>query len=179
MSTVVEDLDSLLQVRGADEHEHAGGTLFVHLHRVTNRLRRLGASDHLVHAGLAHAAYGTDGFAANLFDWRTEREVLAAVIGHEAERLVYRYGACDRAISWPTLEELHTVRDRFTGGSEALIGDELRDFADLCVVNELDVLEHAPDLEPHLRPYLRDLVRRWKGILSPAVYEDARQTLTA
>jgi hypothetical protein len=80
MSTF-EDLGSLLLVRGADELDHAGGTLYVHLHRVAKRLTTLGASDRLVIEGLAHAAYGTDGFQAHLFDWRTERPVLEAVIG--------------------------------------------------------------------------------------------------
>jgi hypothetical protein len=178
MSTV-EDLDGLLQVRGADDLDHAGGSLFVHLHRVAGRLSRLGASEPLVHAALAHAAYGTDGFDASLLDWQTERGVLESVIGPQAEQLVYRYGACDRGASWPGLAEHHTITDRFTGGTDELIGDELRDFVDLCVVNELDVLDNAPDLEPNLHDYLGDLVPRWKEILSPAVFEDARQTLAA
>ena len=75
MSTF-QDLSSLLLVRGADEIEHAGGSLYVHLHRVAKRLTTLGASDTLVLAGLAHAAYGTDGFPTHLFDWQMERPVL-------------------------------------------------------------------------------------------------------
>ena len=46
MSTF-EDLGSLLLVRGADEIGHAGGSLYVHLHRVAKRLGSLGASDTL------------------------------------------------------------------------------------------------------------------------------------
>ncbi|HEU4947782.1 MAG TPA: hypothetical protein VFT31_11565 [Kribbella sp.] len=176
MSTF-EDLGSLLLVRGADELDHAGGTLYVHLHRVAKRLGSLGASERLVTVGLAHAAYGTDGFPTHLFDRETERPVLEAVIGPEAEAQVYRYCACDRQATWRDLAEHHTVTDRFAGTTEELDLDELRDFADLTIVNELDVLDHAPEQEPTLKPYLQELVPRWKSLLSPAVLEDARRLL--
>ncbi len=176
MSTF-QDLSSLLLVRGADEIEHAGGSLYVHLHRVAKRLTSLGASDTLVLAGLAHAAYGTDGFPTHLFDWQVERPVLESVIGPEAELLVYRYGACDRETSWRDLAEHRTVTDRFTGTSEELGGDELREFVDLTIVNELDVLDHAPELDSKLRPFLQEQIPRWQSLTSPAVLSDAQRIL--
>jgi hypothetical protein len=176
MSTF-EDLGSLLLVRGADELDHAGGSLYVHLHRVAKRLTTLGASDRLVIAGLAHAAYGTDGFQAHLFDWHTERPVLEAVIGPEVEQQVYRYGSCDRESTWRDLAEHHTVTDRFTGTSEEVGTEDLRDFVDLTIVNELDVLDHAPHLEPKLKLYLQDLVPRWQSLASPPVLAEAHRVL--
>jgi hypothetical protein len=176
MSTF-EDLGSLLMVRGADEIDHAGGSLYVHLHRVAKRLRSLGASETLVLAGLAHAAYGTDGFPTHLFDHETERPVLAAVIGAEAEAIVYRYGACDRETTWRDLAEHRTVTDRFTGTSEELGTEALRDFVDLTVVNELDVLEHDPERAEKLRPFLAELLPRWQSLASPAVLADAQHAL--
>jgi hypothetical protein len=176
MSTF-QDLGSMLLVRGADELDHAGGTLYVHLHRVAKRLTSLGASDTLALAGLAHAAYGTDGFPTHLFDWQTERPVLEAVIGPAAELLVYRYGSCDRESSWRDLAEHRTVTDRFTGTAEELSSEELRDFVDLTIVNELDVLDHAPELESKLRPYLQEQIPRWQSLASPAVLSDAQRTL--
>lgn len=172
-----QDMGSLLLVRGADELEHAGGSLYVHLHRVAKRLTTLGASDTLVLAGLAHAAYGTDGFPTHLFDWQQERPVLEAVIGPEAELIVYRYGSCERETTWRDLAEHHTVTDRFTGTSEELSGADLRDFVDLTIVNELDVLEHAPALAPKLRPFLHDQIPRWQSLASPAVLADANRLL--
>ncbi|TCO26336.1 hypothetical protein EV652_107227 [Kribbella steppae] len=172
-----QDMGSLLLVRGADELEHAGGSLYVHLHRVAKRLTTLGASDTVVLAGLAHAAYGTDGFPTHLFDWQQERPVLEAVIGPEAELLVYRYGSCERETTWRDLAEHHTVTDRFTGTSEELSGADLRDFVDLTIVNELDVLDHAPALTPKLRPFLQDQVPRWQSLASPAVLADANRAL--
>jgi hypothetical protein len=172
-----QDMGSLLLVRGADELEHAGGSLYVHLHRVAKRLTTLGASDTVVLAGLAHAAYGTDGFPTHLFDWQTERPVLEAVIGPEAELIVYRYGACERETTWRDLAEHHTVTDRFTGTSEELSVAELRDFIDLTIVNELDVLDHAPALAPKLRPFLQDQIPRWQSLASPTVLTDATRAL--
>lgn len=176
MSTF-KDLGSLLLVRGADEVEHAGGSLYVHLYRVAKRLADLGASDELVLVGLAHAAYGTDGFPTPLFDWQTERSVLEAVVGPAAETQIYRYCACDREPTWQDLAEHHTIANRFTGTSEELDGDDLRDFVDLCIANELDVLDHAPRLEPTLRPYLRELIPRWQPLASPAVAAEAERLL--
>jgi hypothetical protein len=172
-----QDMGSLLLVRGADELEHAGGSLYVHLHRVAKRLTTLGASDTVVLAGLAHAAYGTDGFPTHLFDWQTERPVLEAVIGPEAELIVYRYGSCERETTWRDLAEHHTVTDRFTGTSEELSGADLRDFVDLTIVNELDVLDHAPALAPKLRPFLQDQIPRWQSLASPTVLTEATRTL--
>jgi hypothetical protein len=176
MSTF-EDLGSLLMVRGADELDHAGGSLYVHLHRVAKRLSTLGASDTLVLAGLAHAAYGTDGFPTHLFDWQTERPVLESVIGPEAELIVYRYGSCERETTWRDLAEHHTVTDRFTGTSEELSTADLRDLVDLTIVNELDVLDHAPALAPKLRPFLQEQIPRWQSLASPAVLAESQRIL--
>jgi hypothetical protein len=172
-----QDMGSLLLVRGADELDHAGCTLYVHLHRVAKRLTTLGASDTLVLAGLAHAAYGTDGFPTHLFDWQQERPVLEAVIGTEAELIVYRYGSCERETTWRDLAEHHTVTDRFTGTSEELSAADLREFVDLTIVNELDVLDHAPALAPKLRPFLQDQIPRWQSLASPAVLTEATRAL--
>jgi hypothetical protein len=176
MSTF-EDLGSLLMVRGADDVEHAGGSLYVHLHRVAKRLSVLGASETLILAGLAHAAYGTDGFPTALFDWQTERPVLESVIGPEAELIVYRYGACDRETTWRDLAEHRTVADRFTGTSEELGTEALRDFVDLTIVNELDVLDHDPETAVKLRPYLQEQVPRWQSLASPGILGAAQRIL--
>jgi hypothetical protein len=174
MSTF-EDLSSLLLVRGADELDHAGGTLYVHLHRVAKRLGALGAPQTLVIAGLAHAAYGTDGYPTHLFDWQTERPVLESVIGPAAEQLVYRYGACDRETTWRDLAEHRTVTDRFTGTSEELGTEELRDFVDLTIVNELDVLAHDPEQAATLGPFLQEQIPRWQSLASPAVLAESQR----
>jgi hypothetical protein len=127
-------------------------------------------------AGRAHAVYGTDGFDVRLLR-PDERPLLAGLIGDDAERLVYRYAACDRDRTWDVLSERRRVHDRFTGDDEELSDEDLRDFADLSLVNELDVAEHAPGFLDRYGSYFRRLTAVWEPLLSPAVVADARRVL--
>lgn len=169
-------VDAWLRDRGAAGIEHPGGTLYAHLERVQQRLARLGASEVLQRAARTHAAYGTDGFDVRLLG-RDERPVLIALIGAEAEELVHRYGACDRDRTWDSLAATGLVWDRFTGDGERLDGDRLREFADLSIVNELDVAEQSPAFLDRHGAYVRRLATSWEPLLSPAVAADARRVL--
>ncbi|GHE27992.1 hypothetical protein CP980_03550 [Streptomyces vinaceus] len=93
---------ALLRELGAGDLDHPGGSLLAHLERVHARLGVWGARPALRLAGLCHAFYGTDGFATALLPVGRRAE-LAAVIGAEAEEIVYFYASCDRAASYPTL----------------------------------------------------------------------------
>jgi hypothetical protein len=171
-----DDVAALLRARGAGDIEHPGGTLAAHLERVQRRLAVLGLAEHVQLAGRAHAVYGTAGFDVRLLS-PDERPLLAAVIGSRAEELVHRYGACDRGRTWPELATTRQVHDRHTGTAEALAVDELRDFADLSLVNELDVAEHAPGFLAEHGGYFRRLTEEWSPVLSPAVLAEARRVL--
>lgn len=171
-----EAVRALLRERGAESIEHPGGTLYAHLGRVADRLERLGAPEHVRVAGLAHAVYGTDGFDVVLVD-RGDRDVVRDVAGAAAEALVYRYGACDRARTWGDLAAARRVVDRFTGEAEDLEDAALRDFVDLSVVNEVDVVEHSAELAARHGAALRTLFTTWHPLGSPTVMADARATL--
>ena len=166
-------LAELLRSRGAADIDHPGGTLYDHLARVQQRLAGLGAPETVQLAGRAHAVYGTDGFAVPLLAL-DERPLLAALVGDEVEQLVYRYCACDRRKSWGALADTGRIRDRFTGGGEVLDGLELRDFADLSLVNELDVAEHSASFCDEHGAYFRRLTMAWEPLLSAPVLADAR-----
>ena len=168
--------DALEFLRGtvAPELPHPGGTLLAHLVRVHDWLAELGEPEHVCQAGLTHAVYGTDGFDVTLLELG-ERSVLADMIGARAEELVYRYGACDRSRTWRDLASTGVVWDRFTGSRAQLSGAELTEFADLTVINELDVLAHSAEIEREHGAALRGLFVRWQPILSPAVARAAVQ----
>ncbi|GAA4606963.1 hypothetical protein BJY16_006088 [Actinoplanes octamycinicus] len=168
---------AFLRENGAETIEHPGGTLYAHLCRVADRLAELGAGRDLQLAGLTHATYGTDGFPRPLLD-PSARDRLRAVIGAPAEDLVYLYGACDRDKTWPVLAETATVHDRFTGQAVRLDGARLMPFVDLCVVNELDVIEHNPALLAEHGAYFHDLFDRWALVTSPDVADEAQRVLT-
>jgi hypothetical protein len=165
-------LDALLRDRGADGIDHPGGTLGAHLARVERRLTGLGLSPAVALAGRAHAVYGTDGFDVRLLA-DDERPLLAGIIGEEAEALVHRYGACDRRRTWSGLATSGRTWDRHTGALEQLDAAQVRDLADLSLVNEMDVAEHSPGFLEQHGAYFHRLTGAWTPVLSPAVAAEA------
>ena len=165
-----------LRERGAQSLPHAGGSLYEHLGRVADRLAGHGASEMECLAALTHAAYGTDGFPVVLLDV-VHRATLRDLIGAEAEELVYRYGGCDRGRTWRALPSTGVIWNRFTGNSAAPTPAELRAFADLSIVNELDVYERSPEIAEKAGDYFRSVFPDWAPITSPAVLADARRVL--
>jgi hypothetical protein len=170
------DVRQWLRERGADRIEHAGGSLFAHLCRVHDRLAGLGLDADVRLAGLTHAAYGTDGFRCFLLDV-ADRNELRGLIGPVAEEHVYRYGGCDRGRTWRALGETGQIWSRFTGHMESPPVAGLRAFADLCIVNELDVAEHDPEIAEKYGDYFRGIFGSWAALASPAVMADARRVL--
>lgn len=167
----------MLRERGAETIEHPGGTLLAHLIRIFERLAGHGASRELQYAGLAHAAYGTDGFDVALLS-HLDREPLRALVGSEAELMIYRYGGCDRSRTWSELARTKQVWSRFDRSVDLLAPADLRAFVDLSIVNELDVLERAPAIAEKHGQYFRDLFAGWRPLASPQVMADAAAVLS-
>ena len=158
MNEVVE----FLLARGALDMDHPGGNLLAHLQRTHDSLLRWGARPALRLAGLAHAAYGTDGFPQNLID-TSARPNLVYLIGPEAEEIVYIYGSCDRSFTYPTLTDSEPrFRDRFTGAVRLPDPQLISDFVELTIANELDVLSHNEDLRAEHGDGLRNLFTAWR-----------------
>lgn len=165
-----------LREHGAETIDHPGGTLYAHLGRVHDRLGALGHDPQVQLAGLAHAAYGTDGFDLSLLPV-TDRATLRGLTGESAEELIYLYGACDRSRTWPTLGATGRVADRFTGGTHTLSPEQAGPFTDLSIVNELDVAEQDPTFVARHGAYFRALFASWAPLASPAVLAEARRVL--
>ena len=170
---MTENVVAAFAARGADSIEHPGGTLLAHLTRVAELLETWGAREHLVVAGLTHAAYGTDGFDVVLFGL-DERQMVAALIGDAAEDVVYRYASCDREHTLGQIGRREPVdfRDRFTGVSEPIGGAELRAFAELTVANELDLVGHSADFRRAHGAAITALFAKWKGVVSEPAFEE-------
>jgi len=165
-----------LRDRGAESIPHAGGSLYEHLGRVFDRLAGHGASSAECLAALTHAAYGTDGFPVALLDVADRRQ-LRDLIGADAEQMVYRYGGCDRGRTWRALAATGLIWSRFTGHSESPTPQALRAFADLSIVNELDVYERSPEIAAKAGDYFRAVFPTWAPLASPAVLADAGRVL--
>ena len=172
----MKEVQDWLRDRGADEIEHAGGTLYAHLNRVRDRLARHGADEYVQLAALTHAAYGTDGFRLSLLD-AADRATLRTLIGERAELLVYRYGGCDRGRTWRALPTTRIIWSRFDERCAAPTPAELRAFVDLSIVNELDVYERSAEIAAKAGDYFRSLFPTWTPLASSPVAEDARTVL--
>ena len=153
---------------GAGEIEHINGSLIDHLKGTKKLLESWSASRVLQDAGLYHAAYGTDGFNQSLLS-PEERVKIAEIIGAEAEEIVYLYCACERESFWPQVgrEPNPEFKNRFTGELSRLNEDQIRNFCELTVANELEIArdnpsflkEHGPALSyifSNMRPYLTE-----------------------
>ena len=165
-----------LLTKGAEKVGHAGGSLYDHLCRVHDRVADLGGDADLRLAALAHAAYGTDGFGVTLLDV-ADRAELRALIGGQAEEQVYRYGGCDRGRTWRALGETGLIWSRFTGHVESPTAGELRAFADLSIVNEMDVAERDPVIAEKHGDYFRSVFAGWADLASAAVIAEAEKVL--
>ncbi|WP_205780042.1 DUF6817 domain-containing protein [Micromonospora ureilytica] len=132
-----------LRRQGAEQIAHLGGNLYAHLCRVSERVAVLGCASDVQAAGLTHAVYGTDGFDLTLLD-RADRAVLRDLVGADAEKLVYLYGACDRGRSWRELARTGEVFDRFARQVRTPDETQLRWLVDLSIVNELDSARCSP-----------------------------------
>jgi hypothetical protein len=164
-------IERFLTSLGAAALAHPGGTLLEHLSRVRRRLAEWQAAPEVQAAGLCHASYGTDGFATSLLGAEStdRREVLAALIGEQAEELVYLYGSCERRSTYPRFGNQDPVcfRDRFTGTDHTPQAAQARAFAEITVANELDVVAHNPEAAEKYAAGLLRLFDRMAPLLSP------------
>jgi hypothetical protein len=170
-------ITAALASRGAAGIAHPGGTLLAHLERVGALLGRWGARPAVRSAGLCHAWYGTDGFDAVLGD-PTFRNELAALIGGDAEQLVYFYASCDRRFSYPQLaQRAGLFRDRFTGATLCPAPAMRRDFAELTAANELDIAAINPHTRAKHGAQLLELFTAWKDLLSLPAWQAVQTSL--
>jgi hypothetical protein len=133
----------LLGSCGAATVAHPGGDLLTHLIRTEQILRSWHEDDDVCLAGLAHALYGTAGFAVELLP-RTSRPIARATLGEPAEALVYLYCSCDRAATYAALTSAPVVfTDRFAHRSEVISANEMHAFAAITIANELDLVREA------------------------------------
>lgn len=167
-----------LSALGAGDFEHVDGSLIDHLSGTKNLLVSWSASGELQDAGLYHAAYGTAGFSANLVS-TAQREKISDIIGKAAEDIVYVYCACDREFFWPqfTASTGLKFRNRFTGLVYRLTDQQLRDFCELTVANELEIATGNSDFVETHGPLLYTLFRNMHAYLSPQASNAIETTL--
>jgi hypothetical protein len=167
----------VLEALGAGAFVHVNGSLAAHLHGTHALLKRWGNRDALCRAGLYHAVYGTAGIRGSLASVAM-RDAIANVIGNEAERLAYLYGACARDAFHPrigTPDQLD-FPDRFTEAQHPISAPDLRDFCEITLANELELSLGSEAFLVKHRAELIGLFERMRGLVSEAAFETCRRT---
>ena len=77
-----------LQEAGTENMPHKNQSLFEHLIGVRDKLRDMGAPEHVQDAGLFHSIYGTTVY---LIQTPNDRKKIRELIGERAETLVYMF----------------------------------------------------------------------------------------
>jgi len=162
---------------GAGDFEHLNGSLIAHLTGTYDLLNRWGASKVACDAGLFHAAYGTAGFNEAMVSLN-KRNGIAKVIGAEAEKLVYLYCSCDRDFTFPNFKKSGSVlfRDRFSGKEFELSDEQAKEFCEITVANELELILASDEFKAKYGEELLELFISMEKYLSEqaiATYKSA------
>jgi hypothetical protein len=162
---------SFLRSHSGEEVEHVNGKVLPHLQGTFHLLQKWGNQVDVCLAGLCHAVYGTHDFHNSLVDI-SRRSELQALIGPEAEELVYFFASCDRSFSYPQIGGSAPIRfrDRFTG--EIFVPDRalFSSFLELTFANELELASANRGQREHIRPSLQPLFERCQGLVSDNAY---------
>ena len=163
---------------GAGDFDHIDGNLIDHLQGTQKLLKEWSASTTLAVAGLYHAAYGTAGFDESLVSVE-QRDNISKIIGSDAEELVYLYCACDRGYFWPQIGIVAApeFKNRFTGQLHQLTPQQLRDFCELTVANEIEI---ATDNLSFINEHGQSLYRVFKNMrtyISDSAYASVERIL--
>ena len=179
---------------GAHATPHCSSTLLEHLEGTCDLLEAWGSDDHVAVAGLLHTAYGTEGFPY-AFHGTGDRASFIEIADREVESLVYFYGSCDRGFLYPQLKRLACgsrrtlaerawslvarsvgisrardleFRDRFD--QRILRPDRalFRDFLELTLANELELIRRAHPLPEAARRHWDQLFRPCLPLLGAA-----------
>jgi hypothetical protein len=157
-----------LQALGAGEFSHLNGSLLSHLKGTYQLLKAWGARDALCDAGLFHAAYGTAGFDQAMVGLE-QRQQIQALIGEEVEAMVYCYCACERGLTFQSIDQPQApYKNRFTGEHSLLTGQQLKDFCELTVANEMELLNSSEAFRQQYGESLKGLFQRMTPHLSAA-----------
>lgn len=154
-------------LRQISELSHSGGTLLDHLIGTRAVLSRWGERPAVCDAGLFHSVYGTETFLESAIPISLRHTVIE-LIGEEAERIAYLFGAMDVESFFAALRDgaPHALKSRFTGEVQP---SSPTTFVDLCHIMAANAVEQLPRLPEAMRyPRKQDYLRLTNFLSSPA-----------
>ena len=98
----IEKIKEYLIEIGARDLQHANGSLYDHLYRVSKMLESWDCEEDVVLAGLCHSVYNTEYFKGNLVDINSNK--IREIIGDKADDMVRKWRVMDRENIKPNTE---------------------------------------------------------------------------
>ncbi len=159
---------ALLEQLDAHVTSHSRRTLLDHLQGTHDLLVEWGNEPNICVAGLFHSVYGTYAFdkrSAGL----SMRDEIRAVIGTQAEHLVYLFCVTDRRCFYKHLGELRfSLRDIVHDGDLDLHRNTLAALIEIEVANILDQIPHRSQKKARqAAEWYADVFARSENYLSP------------
>lgn len=172
MNTSV-DIDLILvklEKFGISTTNHSQGSLLSHLKNTHFILRKWNCSEAICLAGLCHSIYGTESFikASATLD---NREYMRGLIGIEAEKLTYLFGAHKKESFWKNLESkgVYLIQDRFTNQQLVI---SLEEFSALILITLANWLEQRPRCKPEDQFIRQNEFKSSRPFLPRVAYEE-------
>lgn len=141
MTQIKPNLLAFLEEQQADRTRHSGRMLLDHLVGTHDLLRAWGASETVCLAGLYHSIYGTRRFRHQSWPLN-DRDTIRALIGDDAEALVYLFCVTDRPRAF--LYSIGgAIYDHYRQKSVPLPRAALRDLLEIEAANLLEQKSHS------------------------------------
>ena len=148
---------------------HGQSSLVSHLLGTHELLQTWGSSKSLCLAGLCHSIYGTESFSKTPVTLES-RDFVRSLIGLDAEKLAYLFGAHQKESLWENLSRSNgfTLFDRFEKTSTGISSAELEALITLTLANWL---EQRPRAQPEDRNLRVNEFKQSKRFLSKQAYD--------
>ena len=160
---------SFLRAHNIAARGHSNQSLLDHLVGVRGLLVDWGANDALAAAGLFHSVYGTESYRQEALPLDLRPQV-RVVIGEEAERRAYLFGAMAKESFEASVERgaRFELKDRHAGEVVPLDEGEWSDLCELVVANWL---EQRPRVAPQYMQLKAEMFRKLRCWLSTPASE--------
>lgn len=161
---------SKLERFGISKTGHGQTSLLAHLQGTHNILQAWESPSYVCLAGLCHSIYGTESFSKTPVTL-DNREYVRNLIGEEAERLAYLFGAHVKETFWKNLDldSGYSIDDRFTKQAAPI---SAKDLADIITVTLANWLEQRPRSDPKYQFIRQDEFVRSRAYLPERGYRD-------
>ena len=143
---------------------HSAADLLAHLRGTAALLRRWGARDPVVLAGLCHSVFGTEMYGGEALP-EGLRGSLAALIGDEAARLCWLFGVIERASFGAAVRGEGPAIERRCGVRIEVSEEELAELAEIYAANAVEQIPRLPEVCAVVE---RSLLAPCADLLSPA-----------